>query len=232
MDILKDLGIGVSVGVPLADKQTLIDNYNNAIVSMPNKLGYQVTYSNPVVCDRTDVTVVNSAYDTSGNGGKKSVRLSNGWLVCAALSSDYLKIFYYKSIDNGATWSQMYYIDTTGASPTVLLKGFSLASVGTKTYTLINGVFNTSTYFIKNYIFDATIITNTNGFSAFWNLTNIDVDVNGSQSNIQPNCSLIIDTTGSELHACWSSKNSTYAYSFNIRYCKGIINSDEYFEGC
>ncbi|WP_447579975.1 sialidase family protein, partial [Acinetobacter baumannii] len=31
---------------------------------------------------------------------------------------------------------------------------------------------------------------------------------------------------GTELHATWASKNSTYANSFNIRYAKGTINAD------
>ncbi|WP_393965830.1 hypothetical protein [Exiguobacterium sp. S22-S28] len=38
--------------------------------------------------------------------------------------------------------------------------------------------------------------------------------------------SLAINDAGTELHAAWSSKNSTYPNSFNIRYAKGTIAAD------
>src|SRR5690606_15288294 len=48
--------------------------------------------------------VVNSAYDVSGNGGRKLVRLDNGWLVSIARRTDNNYIELFKSKDNGVSW--------------------------------------------------------------------------------------------------------------------------------
>ena len=85
---------------------------------------------NSVVIDKTTpVQVVNAAYDTSGNGGRKLVRLSNGWLVCAVYNANdklYIKV----SKNDGSTWTDLCYI-TYGYVTT-----FSLVSDGNILYLL------------------------------------------------------------------------------------------------
>lgn len=152
----------------------------------------------PVVIDPT--VVVASAYDISGPGGRKIVRLSNGWIVVAAYRSNN-GIYYYVSKDNGQTWAQLCYATDGGSG------GFAIASSGTVVYTISINPGTATNFFIK---FDAATVTNSRQ-----NSTNIDTQ----QSAYGPGCSLAIDGTGT-LHAAWCSKNSTYPNSFNIRYSK------------
>lgn len=156
-----------------------------------------------------DATVVNSAYDTSGNGGRKLVRLSNGWIIAIAWDSSGQRLNVYKSTDNGQTFSLLAY-RTTGA----VYRGSSIVARGTKVYLLV-GAGNTAYY---SYVIDSlTMVANTDLG------TGIAVDSGQSDTN---NVSLAINEAGTELHAAWASKNSTYANSFNIRYAKGTINAD------
>jgi len=143
-------------------------------------------------------TVVSSAYDTSGNGGRKIVRLSNDWLICVVWDSTTPRIRWYKSTDNGATWSQLCSANYTGTN-------IAMCSNGTIVYTL-------HTYSGDNALFkfDAT--------------TQADVDIThtsradtGQTSYLS--VSFCIDGDG-YLHAVWCSKNATYPNSFNIRYSK------------
>jgi hypothetical protein len=148
-------------------------------------------------------TVVASAYDTSGNGGRKLVRLSNGWLVAGVYDPTNRTIYLYKSQDNGQTWSQLWYVD--GA---YVVSGFALASSGNTVHLLYTVETLNRVYHVKidalnppnNYtFFDGIMVDqNQNGFSGV---------------------SLTIAPDGT-LHAAWSSKNSTYPNSFNIRYSK------------
>jgi hypothetical protein len=171
------------------------------------KFGGWLTQSTNTV---TDATVVSSAYDTSGNGGRKLVRLSNGWLVAAVYDGTSV-IYFYKSADNGSTWSQLCYI----IHPTESYRSApSLASKGTRVYVITNN--NTKIAFLS---FDATTVTNTDQQSNVITLDNQSSISYGSHS-------LIINQAGTELHAAWASKNSTYPNSFNIRYAKGTINAD------
>jgi len=159
-----------------------------------------------------DATVVNQAYDTSGNGGRKLVRLSNGWLVAVVnqvtTGGTAGKLAWYKSTDNGQTWSLLTQSVTTwNCSP-------AMTCVGTRIYTIIAG---TSGTIVALYNFDATTVGST-----LDSYTNIDSGQNGFGIGL----TLIVNEAGTELHAAWASKNSTYPYSFNIRYAKGTINAD------
>jgi hypothetical protein len=156
----------------------------------------------------TPVTVVAQPYDTSGNGGRKLVRLSNGWLVAAAYDSANLQTKFYKSSDNGQTWNQLTFI-TLNASA-----GFAIASKDTTVYFICAATASTTNSFVK---FDATTVTNTDQAS-----TKISIDAGQNTFGAQ---SLAIAPDGT-LHAAWASKNSTYPNSFNIRYRKGTINGD------
>jgi len=154
----------------------------------------------PVVIDPT--VVVASAYDTSGNGGRKMVRLSNGWIVTSAFNSSNSTIYFYKSTDNGQTWTQLcFQLLTTGQSS----MSFAIASTGTTVYVL-SASGNTAMGYQK---FDATTVTNND-------IGHNGVNVDTSQSSFGSGDSLAIDGNG-KLWATWCSKNSTYPNSFNIR---------------
>ena len=151
-----------------------------------------------------DTTVVNASYDTSSNGGRKLVRTSNGYLFSVVKNSNTnWKI--YKTIDNGVSWSLFTEVTTTGL--------VDVAIVTNK-----NNLYVMESFVNKQIGF--------RGFdSATGNLISPGVNVEVGQTDIG-NVSLAINEAGTELHAAWASKNSTYTNSFNIRYAKGTINTD------
>lgn len=166
--------------------------------------------------DRTTPTlVINQAYSTEGNGGRKLVRLDNGWLVVATKNPSNV-IKFYVSKNNGETWMDL----CQHIHPNSL--DFALVSSGNYIFVIVTKLSVSSLLF---YV-DVTLIT---GYPDFNNAI-LTRDFGGDylsviESNFG-NCSLAINPQGTELHACWSSKNSTYPNSFNIRYCKGTINSN------
>lgn len=157
----------------------------------------------PVLIDPT--VVVSAAYDTSGNGGRKTVKLSNGWLVCGVWDSAGSKVRLYKSADNGATWTQLCYY---GAAT---VYDYALVCYGTMCYLVVQ---YSSTF--VSCVFDAITVTNTD-------LPKIDIDNSLSGQN---GCSIAINGAGTELHATLSGIVSTRPDSKNIRYCKGTISVD------
>jgi hypothetical protein len=157
----------------------------------------------------TDATVVDQAYDTSGNGGRKLVRLSNGWKVAVVKTTDY---FYFYKTEKG-DWSdktQLCFIYNTSINA----NDISIMSKGTFVY-VVFGYYTTD---VSGLVFNATTVTNVNQWGV-----NSHVMIDSSQSALG-NVSLAINEEGTELHATWSSKNSSYPYSFNIRYAKGAIS--------
>lgn len=166
---------------------------------MNNALRLFMASLKSILYTRTDVTVVNSAYDTSGNGGRKLVRLSNGWLVSASYSGT--TIYFHASSDNGATWSLL---TSNTVSNTVL--SVSIVAKGTMIYSHSLDGAN-----VKVVRFDALS-------------PSLLIDYIDSGQSTLGTCSITINSTGTELHACWSSKNATYPNSFNIRYAKGTIS--------
>jgi hypothetical protein len=188
----------------VARTMAILDTVNNCL-----KFGGWSTGTTKTV---TDATVVSSAYSTSGNGGRKLVRLSNGWLVAAEIDTsatpDTVRFQKY----DGSSWSDLCYIQPISND----IVDVALASKGTMVY----------------------VLATTKGTSSnpgFWKIdaeTQSNVNINGDGVNIDPNltdigkCTLIINDAGTELHAAWASKNSTYPHSFNIRYAKSTINAD------
>jgi hypothetical protein len=151
----------------------------------------------PVAIDPT--VVVASAYDTSGNGGRKIVRLPGGRIIAIAVNTSNSTIYAFKSDDNGQTWSQLCYI--SGAKP-----GAAIANIGNNCTVLFN---NTTT--VYSVTFDGTTVANIDLSS-----TKKTVSAELSISN---NVSITSDGAGA-LHAAWASKNSVYPNSFVIRYSK------------
>jgi len=169
------------------------------------RLGFSDGFQSTTTYDRsTPTTVVNSAYDTSGNGGRKLVRLSNGWLVCAMYDSPNNSTKFYVSKDNGATWSQLCMLNGQ-------FNGFSITSYGTKVHMIASyqGAVATN----RSLSFDATTVTNID-------MVGSTVIIDSGQTMMGAN-SITIDSLGN-LHACWSSKNSTYPNSFNLRFSKSV----------
>ncbi|EDK33945.1 phage tail protein [Clostridium kluyveri] len=161
----------------------------------------------------TDATVVNQAYDTSGNGGRKLVRLSNGWLVASCLcSTSQIKFYIDKRDGNGFIPSCTIYAGAAISSWAIQSKGNIIYGIHCTT---------SSKGSVCTFNFDATTIGTT---TIDTSLTAYSID--STQTDTEGGCSLVVDSTGNYLHAAWSSKNSTYPNSFNIRYCKGTINSD------
>lgn len=156
----------------------------------------------PVISNATVAT--GTGLSTAGNGGRKLVRLANGTLVSAVITTapDFK---YYKSTDNGLTWTLFYDGTNTQSAQDV---------------SILPGTEN-SIYSI--YLRDGSNLTFTklNLDGSFSNTVSMD-----SGQNVIGNVSLAINEAGTEVHAAWSSKNATYPNSFNIRYAKGVINGD------
>jgi hypothetical protein len=149
----------------------------------------------------TPVTVVNRPFDTSGNGGRRLVRLSNGWLVAAvANTDDGNRVYFYKSGDNGRTWEQLCWTASAG-------NYFAITSNGTSVYCLFAGVGGGTVRFVK---FDATTVSNA-AQSDSTVATSGQTSINGVSITTAP------DGT---LHATWVAITTTYPNSYNIRYSK------------
>jgi len=135
------------------------------------------TAAYPVVIDPT--VIVASAYDTSGNGGRKIVRLSNNWIVTVADNTSTNNQYFYVSKDNGQTWSQLcWFLEGTSAGT------YAIASSGTTVYFMSGN----NTNIIVFASFDATTVTNTQ--------QTFPRGIDSSQTAIGTGMSLIIDSTG------------------------------------
>lgn len=152
--------------------------------------------------DSANSSVVNQMYGTSGNGGRKLVRLNNGWLVSGVCDSGSTKIVLYKSIDNGKNWSELCYMPGTWNG------GFALSSYENTVYVL--GVCSTDTY---NYFFKIDAATQTDTAVTYTSRPD------SGQSSFGTGCSIACDSSGT-IYATWCSKNTSYPNSFNIRYSK------------
>lgn len=176
--------------------------------------GYYVYSNEPVVINNyvqtiidksTPVTVVGSAYTTSASA--RPQRLSNGWIVTAVFDSGNTYLRWYVSKDNGINWVLLTYASISSHY-------WSISSKGTYVYTMS---VNTGGTTPQVFFFDATTVGAS--VSPYYN-------IDSSQTAFGGGCSLTINPAQTYLHACWSSKNSTYPNSFNIRYCKGTVNTD------
>lgn len=187
-------------GFQVGQEITIYDDVN---LERPTVTRAESLITTQTIDRSTPVTVVGSAYDTSGNGGRKVVRLSNGWIVAAVLSGEYVKLYHSK--DNGTTWTLVANTAVWGSN------GFAIASLGTKVYVLGT----------------TTQVTNVSPKFELYDITNAQaattISIDPGQNSLDK-CSLAINSTGTELHAAWASKNATYPNSFNLRYCKGTID--------
>lgn len=171
-----------------------------------------------------DATVVSGAYQLGGNGGRKLVRLSNGWLISAVgdTNSSKTNMNIYVSKDEGASFSLLTYLKiSTNTSATVI--DVALTSVGNKVYGIMASQVSSASMFYYFY-FDSTTVPSTIEYNTLVNGSYyLTIDSGQTACNY---VSIASNSLGTELHATWSSKNSTYPNSFNIRYAKGTINAD------
>lgn len=145
--------------------------------------------------------VVAQPYSIEGNGGRKLVRLSNGWLVATAYDTVNTCLMAYVSKDNGDTWNNAFLL------PSILnhAQKWSIVPMGNNLGVLYS--YATSMYIrFRVYSENGTMITNSQ-------LSNTEGDNTGGVS-------IFIDPVNGHLHAAWTSKNATYPNSFNIRYSK------------
>lgn len=156
-----------------------------------------------------DATVVASAYDTSGNGGRKLVRLKSGRLVAVVRkpTSMYQLLLEYTD-NNWATKTEVTVLSTSNT-----LVDACLETDGVNVFVLLNQKWSGA------------------GSTTFRSYNGSTMTLIGSATTLDSagvtdvgNCSMILN--GSNLESTWSNKNSTYSSSFNIRYAKGTINAD------
>jgi hypothetical protein len=188
----------------------------NVTTNEPGNLAFDIVVDNawmsdiarvyPVIIDPT--VIVSSLYDTSGNGGRKMVRLSNGWIVAGVVNQSTKVLYLYVSKDNGQTWSQLCWVDNNST----LLGIFAIANVGNNVYVFYSyNVQNQAYKFVK---FDATTVTNTNIYSS-------SVTVDTVQTGVGNGVSMAVDGNG-VIHVAYSASNPTYPNSRNIIYNKSI----------
>jgi len=156
----------------------------------------------------TPVQVVNQAYSTQGNGGRKVVVLDNGWIITALFDSSVNNLRVYKSENEGDTFTLL---TSYGYG-----QAFDIAMVseGTNVYIAIqpNAATTSNVYFE----FDAETVG-----SAIAPVGNLDT----GQSEMKFGISLAISDDNTKITATWSSKNSSYPNSFNIRAVQGSISN-------
>ncbi|MGX8177419.1 hypothetical protein ACWS7L_07985 [Exiguobacterium artemiae] len=154
----------------------------------------------PTVNNATVAT--GTGLSTAGNGGRKLVRLLNGALVSAVRTST-TSWQLHKSLNGGTTWAQL-------VTVTEAVNDLTLAAKGNDIHVTVS--FSTSG--VKHYRYnDSGVLQGT--------AQNVD-----SGQTTMGAVSTAINDAGTELHAAWSSKNSAYPNSFNIRYAKGTIAAD------
>ncbi|GAB6107825.1 hypothetical protein JCM19376_17810 [Fusibacter bizertensis] len=176
--------------------------------------------------DRTGVyQFVNAAYETVGNGGRKLLKLDNGWLVGAVMDDTNSKgsfVCLYLSKDNGATSV----LETKNGG--YALSGqypmdVAIASKGKTVYGIITNQFNSN---------DGYVFTFRRNFdNPLNNEMNISImpRVDGADLRAIGNCSLAINSNG-HLFTSYSSKSATYPNSFNINFSESTDGGETWMK--
>jgi alpha-tubulin suppressor-like RCC1 family protein len=204
-DKLTITGKSLDVSPGLVSKPYRVKVYGNG--SLVDDSGAFSENINPVAASSN---VVGSAYSTAGNGGRKLVKLGNGWLAAGVIngSSD---IRFYVSKDNGATWSLMAY-RKTGTT----VNGLALTAVGN----MLHYLTTTTTRVIHGKIEAMTA-------------TGQDITASGITLDTQASvgaCSLYTAPDG-HIHAVWSAKNSTVnTDSYNLNYMESTDGGSSWSE--
>jgi hypothetical protein len=157
----------------------------------------------------TDISVVGSAYDTSGNGGRKLAVTKSGTLVTALKTGSGINM--YKAPKNAPnTWTLL---NTVSAD-----KGdLAIAPIGNSAIGLLRA---------NN--------TGSSGTAVDFSVVDVDNDVViGVSQTIESsltavgNVAVAVNPAGTEVHCVWGCKPSSgNINSYNLHYVKGTINSD------
>jgi len=167
---------------------------------LANKIRFS---SSRILIDKTQTPlteIVKSAYTTSASARPQV--LSNGWIVSMEYYLTAVK--FQVSKDNGNTWNALCFVTTGGT-----ISMISICSYGTIVHFMLGFSVNDSIYRGK---FDATTVTN---------ISQTINAIDTSQTAFS-GCSIAVNPTNGHLTAAWSSKNSSYPNSFNIRSAKSV----------
>lgn len=172
------------------------------------------TISNSIVYDKTTpVNVVANAQLPNANA--RPQRLSNGWFVAATINPVATPKSVQISVDKGSGFVPLCNIQSSGSNN---YEYCSISCKDTIIYVLAtnqNGTTDSTTILAT---FDATTVTNVN--------INNTHKVTLQTSLYISNCSLIINSAATELYATWNAKITSHLNSFNLFYCKGVINAN------
>ncbi|MGG1249871.1 sialidase family protein [Brevibacillus agri] len=157
------------------------------------------------------VTVVNSAYQTLASARPQV--LSNNWIIVATYESATTKIHFHADKRDGSGFVYLGFRNVAAGA------GFSTTSKGTTIYVMAALGTNSTNVVFK---FDVTQATG-GDVSLLSSYQNLGVD--SGQSALGA-VSLTYNPVNDCLEAAWSSKNTTYPGSFNIRYAKGTIDGN------
>jgi hypothetical protein len=157
------------------------------------------------------ITAINT--ETSVSGGRKLVRLSNGWLVAATYDNAGSVVRFYKSLDNGATWAEIC------RSPSWFSASgqYAITSIGTVVYCICAKGGTGSTW----VFFDAVTQTNVQLTSQG------NLDATATNITIHAGASIAISDDGIYIHAAWAHRdgNATPS-STNLKYIRGVLRKD------
>lgn len=156
-----------------------------------------------ILYDRTNPITVASGSSLTTSASARPQRLSNGWLVAAALDSSTVRV--YVSKNGGGTWEQLCYISAFSGS------GFSMASYNTR-ITIVNQL--TATYSVT---FDATTVTNID-----LNSTKVLIRTGADVSGTTTGSTIAVNQTNGHMTAAFVLKVTAYPNSYNIFSAKSV----------
>lgn len=158
-------------------------------------------------------TIVVAPHNTKGNGGRKEVKLANGWLIAAVYNSYFVTV--HKSMDDGDTWSE---VGTRSHQPN-RVQDVAMVSKGNNVY-LLSSVKRAEYYYImENMLTEQNIRDSVMPSGG-------SIDSSYTAKADAGGVSLVVDPSGAEIHGAWSVVGAAYKNGFNIRYAKGTFNGD------
>lgn len=187
-----------------SQKQTLLNLYNSKITTgIENHLGYRSLPGSTVPLLRTNVTVSN--FYSGYNERRRLVRMNDGTIVAMLCVSD--QFFLFKSVDNGASFSQ-FFVNTTWYGGIIYIS--SLTTDGVYLYLLIAGGSQRLTF----------LRFNTSGTELqSQTLVNGDLTISNTYCDI-------VYATDNTLHATWSAWHVNDTRINCLYYVRGTISGD------
>ena len=144
--------------------------------------------------------VINSPYSVSGNNGRKTALMSNGWIVVVAKTAGYH--YFYVDKRDGLGYRQLMYTSLPGSSLDV-----TIVANGT-TLHIISG-WNQAQ--IRHAKVDVTTVVNTDINSLFTTIIHNNLTMTAGVT-------LTVDPSTGYLYAAWACRNATHPNTTNIYY--------------